>query len=251
MYNTAQVNFKVLGGMVDVEFSHHKQIIEKKSVSEDRDWSCFKVIIYTACSAMMSVQSVQTVKSMVSVIHTMYTCTCRWWHFVHLCVAMCVVVLMWWSHSVRSCSTSSSHHPCSHNMYCMLCEESPRDGNTVHVHVHTCKLCVHAYFSLFWNCVYIECVLVLILPIVHVSILFQCGTLNFARRRMCMTCDCSRGGKSHINPHSQLSTCHCVVSHAAESESLHADVREGRLSSNSEERRFDSEPEGRNPPSNG
>ena len=36
-----------------------------------------------------------------------------------------------------------------------------------------------------------------------------------------------------------------------ESESLHADVREGRLASNADDRKFDSDREERNPPSNG
>ena len=30
---------------MDIDFSRHKQIGERKSIHEDRDWSCFKVQI--------------------------------------------------------------------------------------------------------------------------------------------------------------------------------------------------------------
>lgn len=40
-----QDNFQVLGGIVDIDFSRHRQIGEKKLLSEDRDWSCFKVSV--------------------------------------------------------------------------------------------------------------------------------------------------------------------------------------------------------------
>ena len=45
-------------------------------------------------------------------------------------------------------------------------------------------------------------------------------------------------------------TCICTCIWISESESLHADVREGRLTSSSEDRKFEDREE-RNPPSNG
>lgn len=41
------------------------------------------------------------------------------------------------------------------------------------------------------------------------------------------------------------------VLYVLESESLHADVREGRLTNSSEDRKFDSDREEKNPPSSG
>ena len=60
-----------------------------------------------------------------------------------------------------------------------------------HTHIHT-----HTHTALMTQ----SCVLVQFLShFMLTSILLpQCGTLNFARRRFCLTCDCSRGGQHDI-----------------------------------------------------
>ena len=67
-----------------------------------------------------------------------------------------------------------------------------------------------------------------------------------------MTCDCPKTGTLFILM--IIVTCtylYNVIVCISESESLHADVREGRLISSADDRKFGPDREERNPPSNG
>ena len=66
-----------------------------------------------------------------------------------------------------------------------------------------------------------------------------------------MTCDCPRTGMlvyCQIRVHKRFYRMFKLL---LESENLHADVREGRLSTSSDDKRFDSDREEKNPPSTG
>ena len=117
--------------------------------------------------------------------------------------------------------------------------------NSVHALVH-----VQMYM-------YIQCTMymytglyVCVLYNVHVHVLvlcdvifLQCNTVNFSRRRFCMTCDCPRSGEPLHTPCMQclVEIITCSVCVCAESDQLHEDVRSGKDSGRVED----------NAPSNG